>query len=190
MISPWAGVEHLDCSDSQWRQRVFVSCWGMCRGFHCVYAGRWLRQERREWEGCDGSENSPGGLGLPVPLPTRAAVRSGGGSEVEKIGRMAERTVVICREIVPPCHTLPPWKSPSAKGREWLSKSWGLRGTHALAPPPLLPIIPSGMEKTPVFQRDAPHVSACRPGPAAGLSCPPVPLRADPGPPWGILASG
>lgn len=68
MISPWAGVEHLDGSDSQLQQRVFVSCWGMCRGFHCVYAGRWLGQERRAWEGCDGSENSPDGLGLPARL--------------------------------------------------------------------------------------------------------------------------
>lgn len=96
MISPWTGVEHLDRSDSQWGQRVFVSCWGMCRGGFTAYlhdAG-WGRRGR-EWEGCDGSkeQSRPSSVSL-LGWSTRAAVAQEGGSGVEKIGRMAERAAL------------------------------------------------------------------------------------------------
>lgn len=74
MISPWAGVEHLDRSDSQRRQRVFVSCWACVEWFHCVYAQHCLGQSRRECEGRDW-ESGPGGLGLFVRRVLRSLRR-------------------------------------------------------------------------------------------------------------------
>lgn len=95
MISPWTGVEHLDRSDSHWQQRVFVSCWGMCKeGFTAYLHDAGWGRRGREWEGCDGSENSPGLLGLVARLLDACCGRSGGGSEVEKIGCMAERAAL------------------------------------------------------------------------------------------------
>ena len=89
-----------------------------------------------------GSENSPGGLGLPAHLLDTCCGRSGGGSEVEEIGWMAQRDG---RRLDLPwdCATLPhpaALEFPSAEGREWLSMNWGLRG--ALAPPPFPPHYP------------------------------------------------
>ena len=111
----------------------------------------------------------------------------GGGSEVEKIGRTAERMVVdwICREIVPPCHTLPRYHPlcPSASGPGVAEHRLGSpRSLGALAPRPSplhlsSPLYPLQDGEDPCVCSEARwHATRKRrQGPAAGVflsSCP------------------